>query len=192
MTDAAAQYEWLFGMKFNPLTRGLVRPSSVDEARHKHADGTGYGVLLRRTDTGANVVAADLGPGRPSAFVQFFDELGRTTLEYSFVPARSRPGQLWLDRVRVIEYDGEDEDWAVNESWTTKEDGKLFLNIDDKRAGTRNEKEGTREPELLERNYEPMYDFGDYASLFRRERDRGVDEQGPGSASDAARRTPVG
>ena len=192
MTDDAASYEWLFGMKFNPLTRGVVRPSSLDEARHKHQDGKVYGVLLRRASDGTNVVAADLSPQQPAAFVQFFDERGRTVLEYSFVPSRQRPGHLWLDRARVVEYDGDDEDWVVNESWTTKEDGSLFVNIDDKRAGTRNEKEGTRDPALLERNYEPMYEFGDYASLFRRDRDRGVDQQGPGSASDAARRTPVG
>lgn len=187
--------EWLFGMKFNPLTRGVVRPCSRGAAREKHDQGVLYGVLLRRSDTGVPVAAADLAPGRPSAFVQLFDEHGRTVLTHSFVPSRLRPGQLWLDHVRFVEYDagpaGGDDDWAVNESWATKEDGTIFLAIDDRRAGTRREKQGTRDPALLERGYEPAPEFGDYASLFRVHRDRGVDEQGPGSAAEAARRTPV-
>lgn len=53
-------------------------------------------------------------------------------------------------------------------------------------------REGTSEDWALRLHYEPMPEFGDFASILREDRDRPVEEQNPGSASLLAAAAPIG
>lgn len=72
-----------------------------------------------------------------------------------------------------------------------KPDGRAYMEEFDEEADTYTESEGTKDPAMLQENYEPMPAFGDWASVTRINRDKPVDQQPPESGSWLVLKNPV-
>ncbi len=162
-------------------------PCSVDEARARHANGEVYAAVLRDPEAQLTLAGIEL-EGR-AANVSFLDGAGRLYLRYSFGPAEDGK-RMFLQAASFIEYaDDVAKESIASESYHWREDGTAYFERSDKVENLHTQREGTKD--LLDRHYEPLPAFGDYASIFRVDRDKGLDEQSADSPSWQARETPV-
>lgn len=122
--------------------------------------------------------------------MSFLDGAGRLHLRYVFGPAE-RGERMFLQRAHVLEYaDDGTEQSSASETYFFREDRSVRFEREDRVAGTHTTREGTED--TLNRHYEPVPVFGDYASLLRIDRDRRVEEQAEDSPSWPAGETPAG
>ncbi len=182
--------EWIFGQRYNNVTTRTVRPCSADEARARHQNGDDYAAVLRDPDAELTLAGLEFATSARAATVSFLDGAGRLYLRYIFGAADDGE-QMFLQRVHFVEYaDDNAKESSASETYHFSEDRSVHFERADKVADTHTTREGTED--TLDRHYEPVPAFGDYASLLRVDRDKGVEEQSEDSPSWPARETPAG
>ncbi|UAL29103.1 hypothetical protein K8W59_15060 [Nocardioides rotundus] len=185
---------WIFGQRFNRVTKGVVYPCDRAEAEERNRTGSKeYAAVLKDDDDRTRLaLQVDTAPdGGPVVFVYQFDDQQRIWLKYLFGAARDRDG-LFLESLSHMEYAGPDDKESVRSTTVRiKPDGRAYMEELDKEADTYTKSEGTKDPAMLEENYEPMPAFGDWASVTRIERSRPVDQQPPESGSWLVLKNPV-
>ena len=181
--------EWIFGQRYNNVTTRTVRPCSADEARARHQNGEEYAAVLRDPEADLSLAGVEVSTSARVATVSFLDGAGRLYLRYVFTDAADGE-RLFLERASFMEYaDDSVKESSVSETYWWREDRSVYFERVDKVNDTYTTREGTEN--TLDRHYEPIPAFGDYVSILRVDRDKGIDEQSEDSPSWPARETPV-
>jgi hypothetical protein len=142
--------------------KSAARHISCEEAKRRHLDGEPYvAVVTDDNERPEYVVTVTVG----SVSVRFLDSESRSSLMYSFRQLDDE--KLFLTQATWWSYDGVSE--ACNEKimFTMSRDGRVFVTVFDS-SGTEIEERETIAS--VDGNWEPFPSFGEYDSLFKRER----------------------
>jgi hypothetical protein len=151
---------------------GMVRPIdplTVEQARRRDTTGKLYTVALG--DPADPDVVLEIT--RPDIIVvNFFDKLGRKSVAYYW--RRTEDNRMFLRTIRRWQY-GDDSAWGLSEAELIEEvayepNGIVHHDIRDEKAHERRRVSYRDVP--LDINWEPIPEFGDWASIARFERDK--------------------
>lgn len=166
-----------YGLLYNEEIREVVEPISEAEAQKRWENrGDPFEVILG--DPAKPRVSIQANCEDQVYVVNFFDDLARRALTYTFVPSTGRPEQLFLAEITTWEWDspdkhGPDEATEIH-SYEYREDGYVKHTIDREDADHYDVEELQDVP--LDINWEPVPRFGDWASIARYKRSASVDD----------------
>jgi hypothetical protein len=157
--------EWS-GRPIQPVDEATARARHRPKATETYAVALGEPVL----------VAIEVQDPHEFIGVIFADHLSRHRMQYFF---RGADGQLFLTNIAEWEYAGDsDPDLGapVVREWVFGQDGSLRITTFNK-VLKENLMETAKEPVDVSDNWEPVPEFGDWASITRPDRDKPLDQQ---------------
>ncbi|WP_344014174.1 hypothetical protein [Streptomyces thermospinosisporus] len=145
-----------------------MKPLTPEQARARHESGKLYTAVPASKDGSAPELRVEVRLETGYASVIFMDEYGRDVLNYQFTLI---DGSLFLETVRLYRYGASQErgGYADVESMETcrfTTDGVVQRTVEEGREGTSESRDGID----VSSNWEPVPEFGEYASLIRRDR----------------------
>jgi hypothetical protein len=165
-----------YGLLWNPELKEVIDPISEDQARKQwETGGDPFEIVLGDpADPTATINANSPSQG---FLVNFLDELGRKELSYG-VEHRD-DGPMFVHSVTTWTWDTPDQrdpsEASQIETVDYRDDGYARKTVD--RAGDANYHVTEYRDVPLDINWEPVPEFGDWASLARRNRDKAPDHR---------------
>ena len=153
-------YKKWFDAENRPLS-----PIDEDEARRRHLSGDPYIAVIDQPRRCVVDLAGDW------VSVLFLDERDRMYVVYDFFRQENDPETVFLNCVRYLTYDGDNDDETENYCAAFKLDGRMFL------TKARHEKDGSTVTEEkvtkvdLSPNWDKFPKFGEYSAITKFERE---------------------
>lgn len=164
--------------EWNYVTAKPIDAISEERARSRDAEGSQYAVLFH-TSSGDVERSLTIVWQNEYIGVDFLDEVGRPVLHYSFQVIRNN--WMFLSQVTIHEW-GQSGRWLSDslsfETYHYKQDGTVAREVADQRA--KRVARETRVDVPVDVHWEPVPEFGDWASIARYDRSLPVDQQPPG------------
>ncbi|WP_343997563.1 hypothetical protein [Streptomyces thermocarboxydovorans] len=145
-----------------------MEPLTPEQARARHASGEQYTAVASPKEGAAPEVRVEMQLEDGYVVVVFMDEYGRDAIVYEFTLI---DGSLFLESASVYGYGSSQErgGYADAESVETYEfttEGVVQRMVEEGGEGTTESRYGID----VSKNWEPVPEFGEYASLIRRDR----------------------
>ncbi|GAA4046223.1 hypothetical protein [Streptomyces shaanxiensis] len=159
---------WTYCEQWNNLTETPMNPLTPEQAQVRHASGELYTAVSSPAVQAAPTVRLEMRLETEYASVIFMDEYGRDTLDYTF---RLINGSFFLETSTSYSYGNSQErggyaDADRTEIYEFTTDGVVRRTVEAEDGESKESRHGID----VSANWEPVPDFGAYASLIRRER----------------------
>jgi len=160
--------KWTYCEQWNRLTEAPMRPLTPEQARARHESGELYTAVPASEGGSAPELRVELRLETGYASVVFMDEYARDELNYQFTLI---DGSLFLKTARLYRYGASQErggyaDVESMETYRMTTDGVIQRTVEEGGVGTTESRYGID----VSKNWEPVPEFGEYASLIRRDR----------------------
>ncbi|MFG2328678.1 hypothetical protein ACGFMM_03555 [Streptomyces sp. NPDC048604] len=159
---------WTYCEEWNELLESPMDPLTVEETRSRHDRGKLYTALLQPDEKQSPELRVEIRWETEYASVVFMDDHGRDELRYTFTVVDDK---MFLKTIMLLEYgDTEERGGYANpertERFSYTPDGICDRTVDADGDVTEESRWGVD----VSRHWEPIPEFGTYASLIRRER----------------------
>jgi hypothetical protein len=159
---------WTYCEQWNNLTETPMTPLTPEQAQARHASGALYTAVASPAEQSAPILRVEMRLETGYASVIFMDEYGRDTLDYTFTLIN---GSFFLETATSYSYGDSQErggyaDADRTETYEFTTGGVIQRTVEEEGTESHESRQGAD----VSSNWEPVPDFGAYASLIRRER----------------------